>query len=163
MPHLIDDGLEERQGGVRPGLALKSVGFAVVFGVPAGTAWLAFLAIATLGLAHGCASVLPASLMADLIDRDELATGERKEGAYFAAWNLAAKAAMGTALVVNGIGLDLAGFVPGVAQPPGVIWTIRALAAGVPCGLQAIAIFVFWGYRFDEAEHRRVRAELARR
>jgi GPH family glycoside/pentoside/hexuronide:cation symporter len=145
------------------GLALKSFAFAALFGVPAGAATAAFLAIALLGFAHGCASVLPASLMADLVDRDELATGERKEGAYFAAWNLAAKGAMGAALVAGGIGLDLAGFVPGAEQPPQVLWTIRALAAGVPCGLQAIAILAFRGYRFDEAEHRRVRAELARR
>lgn len=145
------------------GLALKSLAFAVIFGVPAGAVTVAVLAIALLGFSHGCASVLPASLMADLVDRDELATGERKEGAYFAAWNLAAKGAMGAALVAGGIGLDLAGFVPGAEQRPEVVWTIRALAAGVPCVLQAIAIVVFRGYHFDEAEHRRVRAGLARR
>lgn len=145
------------------GLLIKSAGFAVVFLLPAGAATPAFGAIGVLGLAHGCSSMLPASLLADLVDRDELATGERKGGAYFAASNLAAKAAMGVALLVNGVGLDLAGFTPGAAQPPAVIWTIRALAAGLPCLLQLVAVLLLRGFRFGEVEHARIRAALARR
>lgn len=145
------------------GLLIKSAGFAVVLLLPAGAPTPAFVAIGVLGLAHGCSSLLPASLLADLVDGDELATGERKGGAYFAAANLAAKAAMGMALLVNGVGLDLAGFTPGVAQPAAVTWTIRALAAGLPCLLQLVAVLVFRGFSFGEVEHARVRAALARR
>jgi glycoside/pentoside/hexuronide:cation symporter, GPH family len=145
------------------GLLIKSAGFAVVSLVPAGAATLAFVAIGALGFAHGCSSVLPASMLADLVDRDELASGERKGGAYFAASNLAAKAAMGVALLVNGVGLDLAGFTPGATQSTAVIWTIRALAAGLPCLLQLVAAFVFRSFSFGEVEHARVRAALARR
>lgn len=145
------------------GLALKSVGFGAVFLAPAGAIGLAFVGIGTLGFAHGCTRVMPATLLADLVDRDELVSGERKEGAYFATWNLAAKTAMGVALLVNGIGLDLAGFAPGAVQPPAVISTIRALAAGVPCVLQLVAVLAFRRYRFDEVEHARVREALAAR
>jgi GPH family glycoside/pentoside/hexuronide:cation symporter len=145
------------------GLLIKSAGFAAVLLLPAGAATLAFVAIGGLGFAHGCSNVLPSSLLADLVDRDELTTGERKGGAYFAASNLAAKAAMGVALLVNGVGLGLAGFTPGGEQPAAVVWAIRTLAAGLPCLLQLAAVFAFRNFCFDEVEHAHVRAALARR
>jgi Na+/melibiose symporter-like transporter len=37
-----------------------------------------------------------------VIDYDELVTGERKEGAYFALWNFAQKSASGITLMVTG-------------------------------------------------------------
>ena len=40
------------------------------------------------GSASGCGSTLGMALKADVIDWAEHATGERKEGAYFAAWTL---------------------------------------------------------------------------
>ena len=45
--------------------------------------------------------VIMPSLQADVIDWDELRTGERKEGVYFAAWHLAEKLALGVAAAVD--------------------------------------------------------------
>ena len=70
--------------------------------VLAGCVWIGFMT--------GAAQALPPSVKADIIDLDELQTGERKEGAYFAAWNLALKAASGLAVALAGFVLQFSGY-----------------------------------------------------
>jgi GPH family glycoside/pentoside/hexuronide:cation symporter len=53
---------------------------------------LLFTLAAAGGAVSGALDVIMPSLQADVIDYDELRTGERKEGVYFAAWHLAEKA-----------------------------------------------------------------------
>lgn len=68
------------------------------------------------GTSFGNFVSLPASMVADLIDYDELQTGARREGSYFAIWAFATK--LGNA--VTGFAalqvLEHVGYVPGVAQ-----------------------------------------------
>ena len=68
------------------------------------------------GSAQACGNSIGQSLKADVIDLDELRTGERKEGAYFAAWSLVTK--IGGAILASsaGFALGVAGYVPNVEQ-----------------------------------------------
>ena len=102
-----------------------------------------------IGFGQGCGSVAAPSLQADVIDWDARRTGERKEGAYFAAWNLAMKAASAGAVAIAGIGLDLAGFVAGAQQPPGVVLAIRFLAGALPALIMIAAILLLRGFQLD--------------
>ena len=43
---------------------------------------------ALIGFSQAAIRTLPRSMMADIIDWDEAHTNERKEGTYFAFWNL---------------------------------------------------------------------------
>ena len=52
------------------------------------------------------------SIQADVIDWDEHATGERKEGSYFAAWNFVFKVATGLTQALTGFVLTFSGYVP---------------------------------------------------
>ena len=63
------------------------------------------------GFALGCGGTVGPSILADVIDGDELETGERKEGAYNAAWGFAFKSSNAltiliTSLVLQGIGFE---------------------------------------------------------
>ena len=58
----------------------------------------------------GIASVVVPSIKADIIDFDELQTGERKEGAYTAAWNFIRKAGAGLAIGGSGLLLQWSGY-----------------------------------------------------
>ncbi len=66
-------------------LALKSVGFVCMLLASPERAWLFPTAVLLIGSALACSIMLPPSIKADVIDYDEFVTGDRKEGAYFAA------------------------------------------------------------------------------
>jgi len=60
-----------------------------------------FLAF-TAGTACSCGSTMSPSIQSDVIDLDEHPTGERKEGAYFAALNFVFKSETGITLMLTG-------------------------------------------------------------
>lgn len=131
-----------------------------LFAMPGEALVAVFACIAVIGAGHGCGSVIAPSIQADLVDVDELATGERKEGSYFAAWNLTSKCAIAVSLAASGLALDTMGFEPNVEQTARVEWTIRILIAALPCALLLVATVLFRRFSLDEAAHRRVRAAL---
>ncbi len=112
------------------------------------------------GAAGSCGGTINPSIKSDIIDLDEYHTGERKEGAYFAAWYFVSKSAYGVMLTVTGFALSIVGFVPNVAQTDAVIWTFKGLYAGVPFFAYIIGAIMFSTFKFDENEHRKVIAEL---
>ena len=58
------------------------------------------------GAAGSCGGTINPSIKSDVIDFDELQTGERKEGAYFSAWYFVSKSAYGIMLMVTGFALS---------------------------------------------------------
>lgn len=112
------------------------------------------------GLAAGCGGTVAPSIQGDVIDYDELVTGERKEGSYFAAWNFVFKSAAGVMLLLTGFALDLSGFVPNQPQTFTVQATIMTLYALFPLVCYAIGAWLFRHFRLDEAAHAEIRAAL---
>jgi Na+/melibiose symporter-like transporter len=88
---------------------------------------------------------------------DELRTGERKEGAYFAAWNFVQKAAGGLSIAIAGLTLELAGLhAGGEVNPLGV----RLVSSALPAVCLGAATLLLAGLHFGESEHRAVRDQL---
>ena len=112
------------------------------------------------GSANACAVTLGQALKADLVDGDEHRTGERKEGAYFAAWSFVGKLANGLMIAVVGIVLDLVGYVPQVEQGAPVRSALVFLIGGMPLLGYAIGSLIFARFSLSEAEHARIRREL---
>ena len=117
---------------------------------------LAFLA----GTAASCGAIMGPSIQADVIDWDEHATGERKEGSYFAAWNFVFKVANGLTLQLTGLVLSFSGYVPNVEQTPGVKLTILALYGLFPMACYLIGAALFGRFKLDEAGYAEIRSEL---
>lgn len=144
-------------------LCIKIVAFAILFTVPVELTTAVYACIVAIGVAHGCGSIIPPSIQADVIDVDEYATGERKAGTYFALWNLIGKVALALSLVLAGLALDVAGFQPNVSQTPQVVGVIRFLMAGLPCLLLIAATALLGRLSLSEASHERLREALDRR
>lgn len=126
--------------------------------------WILLAALLTgAGIAAGCGGAISQSLLADIIDYDELRTGQRKEGAYSAVAGFAYKAAAGGTVMLAGVALGASGFEPNVAQGPAALWTLKGLFAGAPFTAYVVGAWLFGRFHLDEAEHARVRAELDRR
>jgi GPH family glycoside/pentoside/hexuronide:cation symporter len=115
------------------------------------------------GAATGCGGAIGASMLADVIDYDELRSGERKEGAYSAAWGFALKLSIGIVIAVTGVVLQIAGFQPNVEQTRSAELALRGLFAGVPAAAACAALLTLRRFSLDEREHGRIRAALAAR
>ena len=112
------------------------------------------------GAAAGCGGTIGPSIQSDVIDYDELQTGERKEGAYFAVWNFAQKSAGGITLMITGFVLSLAGFIPNVEQTRTVEIALAGLLGIFPLICCAIGAALFTRFRLDEAAHREIMTQL---
>ena len=98
------------------------------------------------GIGLGATLALPSSIQADVIDYDELLTGERREGRYIGLWSIAKKIAAAVGVGVGLSTLGAAGYVPNAPQPEEVRLTLRILYALAPsvCNLAALAIALFY-------------------
>ena len=137
--------------------------FIGVFFLGPGDELLYGLLVVGSGLGFGASLALPSAIQADVIDYDELLTGQRREGRYIGLWSIAKKLAaavgVGTGLAV----LGTAGYVPNAEQPAEVIWSLRVLYALVPCLCNIVAIIVIWSFPLDARAHREIRAAIQMR
>ena len=112
------------------------------------------------GTANGCGAVISQSIKADVIDYDEWRTGERKEGAYFAAWSFVFKGSGGITMMITGIVLQLAGFEPNVEQSDAAKLAMRILFAIFPLVCYAAGAVMMTRFALNREEHAKVRAQI---
>jgi GPH family glycoside/pentoside/hexuronide:cation symporter len=119
--------------------------------------------VACSGIGGVAVLAMPYAMQADVIDHDELLTGERREGLYGGLWSIAEKTAAGVGLGLSMLALDVAGYVPNQAQTPLVLDVLRAIYIGVPCMCMAAGFVIALRYPLDREAHRAIAAELAER
>ena len=123
--------------------------------------WMFAMAVLA-GAAAGAGGTISPSIQGDVIDYDELMTGERKEGSYFAAWNFVYKGAMGVMLLLTGFVLDLSGFSPNAEQTMTVKLAMVSLYGLVPLVCYSLAALLLTRFTLNEEEHASIRAALGR-
>ncbi len=115
------------------------------------------------GFLAGCGAVAQPAIQADVIDYDELKTGERKEGAYLAVWNLIRKGSAALCALITGLVLQYWGFVPNEVQSEETVQAIRTIFGLLPAACYFIGGLLFTRFAFNEAEHAAARATIAKR
>ena len=121
------------------------------------------VAAAFAGLAAGCGGTLSPSIQGDVIDYDEMVTGERKEGSYFAAWNFVYKSAIGVMLLLTGFVLQFSGFVPNQEQTMTVQVAMVTLYGLFPLVCYTIGAIMFSRFKLDEKAYLEIRRTLDER
>lgn len=115
------------------------------------------------GLAQGGGVLLTRSLMADVVDEDELATGQRRSGLYFGVLLTTSKAGVAFGPLTYAI-LALGGFqAAGAANTPTALLTLSVLFIGVPIVLCLLAALTLWNYPLDEKRQAELAAAIAAR
>ena len=137
-----------------------ALGFGSCFLLEAGMTWQLVGIAAVLGMAGGCGNVVGPSIQADIIDWDDHKTGERKEGAYFAAWNFVYKSATGITIGLTGFVLQGAGFEPNQVQGESAVFAIRSLYSLFPLVCYALGALLFLRFSFNETEYAEVRRAI---
>jgi sugar (glycoside-pentoside-hexuronide) transporter len=133
---------------------------AIYFLVPSKPLVYLFLTFAGFGLAG---FVVAASLLADVLDHDELATGEQRGGSFFGFWTFATKVAGGIGPPVVGAVLAMAGYVPNQPQSALVVEILRWLYGPVSALFFLAAALIFQRFPLTREAHREIQAEVHRR
>jgi GPH family glycoside/pentoside/hexuronide:cation symporter len=108
---------------------------------------------------------LMGSMIADVVDVDELNTSQRREGMYGAIFWWVVKLGMAAALAVGGYLLNATGFEVSLAgqQSPQTILLMRLCDMLIPMIASALAIWAIMTYPITEEKAHEVRVELERR
>ena len=112
----------------------------------------------------GLFTLIP-SMVADVVDTDELETHERREGMYGSIFWFMVKLGLSAALGGSGYLLNATGFdvTLGAHQAARTITLMRICDAGIPMLTSAVAIWAVATYPITEAKAHEVRQELERR
>jgi GPH family glycoside/pentoside/hexuronide:cation symporter len=117
------------------------------------------------GLLASAVWILPASMLADIADADELTSGERREGIYFGILSLGEKIGSGGALLIAGLLLNyFVHLAPGVStQTPATVERLGMVYGPLPGTLLVLAALLIVPYRLNRKTLRRIQDQLAER
>lgn len=112
------------------------------------------------GIGFGATLAIPSAIQADVIDYDELLTGERREGQYIGLWSISKKFAAAVGIGAGLAILGMAGYTPNAEQPEQVVMTLRVLYALVPSICNIVAIAIAFAYPISSQIHVEIRKAI---
>lgn len=130
---------------------------------------LAYLLAALAGFGIATAYVVPWSMVPDVVEYDQLRSGQRREGSYYAFASFFQKLATGIALWGMGQALALTGYItplpsgPLPVQPQAAVDAIRIFTGPIPAVLLFLAVLFAWRYPITRESHQATLQELAER
>ena len=130
---------------------------------------LAYALAALSGSGIATAYVIPWAMVPDVVEHDELQTGQRREGSYYAFASFFQKLATGLAVWGMGQALFRAGYVtptqaiPVPEQSPQVIQVIQWFMGPIPAVLLSLSVVFAWFYPITREMHASLREQLAAR
>jgi GPH family glycoside/pentoside/hexuronide:cation symporter len=141
-------------------MTLSGLSFGGMFLVGEGN-WIPLVLLSALaGVGGGCGGIVAPSIQSDIIDYDEYKTGERKEGAYFAAFSFAFKGSAGLTLMFTGLVLQLSGFEPNVEQTETAKLAIKSLFSLFPLTSALFGALLLSRFALNREEHAEIRAAI---
>jgi len=114
------------------------------------------------GSAFGNFLAIPPSMVADVIDWDEVETGKRREGNYFAIWAFTTKfGAAVTGFVALQV-LEYVGYVPGQAQTELVQNSMLLMYSWFPAACYLLSALTLMRFKFTSSDLKIVQRQLGR-
>ncbi len=131
--------------------------------------WLAYLLAALAGFGIATAYVVPWSMVPDVVEYDEVRSGQRREGSYYAFASFFQKLATALALWGMGQALALTGYItpdpagPLPLQPAAAVDAIRVFIGPIPAVLLILAVLFAWKYPITRQSHQATLQALVER
>jgi GPH family glycoside/pentoside/hexuronide:cation symporter len=151
------------------GMALWVVAQAGLLFLQPGQTGLLYVVAVMAGFGVSTAYLIPWSMVPDVIELDELETGQRREGVFYAFMVLLQKMGLAVGLFLLGQGLALAGFVervpcqPPPIQPDSALLAIRLAIAPLPTLCLVLGMVLAYFYPITQAVHAEILLKLAER
>jgi sugar (glycoside-pentoside-hexuronide) transporter len=127
------------------------------FADPSWPRWMLFAVAGLLGIGYAVVDLMPWAMLGEVIDEDELLSGDRREGVYNGVFTFLRKVGGATAAMLAGYSLSAAGFDADIAeQPDSALLTIRLLTTFIPAAFLAIALIVALTYPLGRKRHQEI-------
>jgi len=142
-------------------MGVNTGAFFGVFFLGPGDAGIYAVLVCLSGIGLGATLAIPSAMQADVIDYDQLRSGQRREGHYVGLWSISKKlaAALGVGIALYALGAS--GYRPNVPQPPEVVLTLRILYALVPSLCNIVALLIALNYPIDQETHKKIKQAIA--
>jgi GPH family glycoside/pentoside/hexuronide:cation symporter len=144
-------------------MAINSGAFIGVFFLGPGDAWMYGVLVFLSGIGFGATLALPSAIQADVIDYDELLTGERREGQYIGWWSISKKLAAAVGIGLGLAALGMAGYTPNVQQTERVQFVLRMLYAFIPSLFNLLGLLVALAYPISDQIHAKIRVAIEKK
>jgi GPH family glycoside/pentoside/hexuronide:cation symporter len=126
-----------------------------------GQVLFAYVLAVLAGFGIAAAHVIPWSIIPDVIEVDELQTGQRREGTFYGFMVFLQKTGSAVTLAIVQWILALTGYTPGVAQSSAAINAIRILFGAFPAVFLGVSVFLAWRFPISREKHQELRRALA--
>jgi GPH family glycoside/pentoside/hexuronide:cation symporter len=141
-----------KRGSWALGIAFAFVSSALCWWLDEGAIGFFTLVLVLGGIGFGNFLAIPPSMVADVIDYDEVQTGRRREANYFAIWAFVSKCGNAITGFAALQVLERVGYVPGVPQTPTVkLWMIWMFSV-FPAFFYAICAIALARFRFSRQD-----------
>jgi len=144
-------------------MAINSGAFIGVFFLGPGDVWMYGVLVFLSGIGFGATLALPSAIQADVIDYDELLTGDRREGQYIGWWSISKKLAAAVGIGAGLAALGMAGYTPNAEQTQRVQWVLRMLYAFVPSLFNLLGLLVALAYPISDQVHAKIREAIEKK
>lgn len=148
-------------------MAIYGIVLLIMSQIPRGGQGYVIVAGIFAGFGHGAANVIPWAMVADVVDVDELSSGERREGIYTGYLVFLRKLATALAiflvtqvLAVTGFQGSTSGGLVIVEQPESALNALRILVGVIPAIMLALSILVAWRYPLSREAHAEIMRQL---
>lgn len=148
------------------GIATWMIVLLSIFSLQPDQVGIAYLFAALSGAGIATAYVIPWAMIPDVVEYDQLRSGQRREGSYYAFASFFQKLATGAALWAMGQALALTGYLtpasgqPLPVQPDDAIQAIRMFVGPVPVILLGLSILFAWRYPITRESHNQTLKQL---
>ncbi|WP_374686025.1 MFS transporter [Promineifilum sp.] len=137
--------------------------------VPPGAQNAILIGAGLAGIGYAAMSVIPWAIVGDVIEADELKTGERREGLYSGFLVLLRKWASAFAIFAVGRLLSETGFISSttgslfIEQPESALNAMRFLVSIIPAVALGISLVLAWRFPIDRERYEEIRRQLDER
>jgi len=143
------------------GLFIAFGATALSFFLPQGGSNWIYVIVFVAGFGFSAQWVLPWSLIPDVVEHDELMTGERREGVYYGVRGLMGKVSDALGLFVGGWALKLFEFVPNVPQSDETLLGIRLFFGPIPALVTFLSLPLLIWFPITRKSHTETLEKLA--
>jgi GPH family glycoside/pentoside/hexuronide:cation symporter len=148
-------------------MAIYAIILFIMSQIPRGGQTYVIVAALFAGFGYGAANVIPWAMVADVVDVDELSSGERREGIYTGYLVFLRKLATALAIFIVTNYLAFTGFQGGntgglvaIEQPESALTALRVLVGVLPASMLTLSILVAWRYPLNRETHAEVIRQL---
>ena len=149
-----------------PGTIIAQAGF---FFLQPGQTVLMYILSVMAGVGISVAYITPWAMLPDVVDLDELNTGQRREGIFYGFVVQTQKLCVAVAIFLVGKILDLSGLIPAVAteappvQPESALLAIRLIIGPIPTLVLVLGFVIAYIYPITKSKHEEIVLKIKER